>query len=379
MSRWVRNSRASVAINRARTDEWRGNITRKNGWPNRLHPLSFTWMRAVPAAPHPTQDKPATIKMTSYKLTYFDIKGLGEPIRMLLSILGKDFEDNRIPMASWSSRKSGRYARWLKCRSGCHTITSLLVPDHPGILKLYHKTYTMQENNHRPFVHWAARSTSLTVHRSIVRNQNKPGNNRMPSYKLTYFNAKGPGEPIRMLLAYMGVEFEDNRIEIESWPALQKEIKWGRIPVLEIDGKEMYQSRAIMRYLAKQAKLAGDNDWEAYEIDCAAGTVGDLMNLNSPMWKLKDETKEELKKKLIDELIPSFMKNWDEQAKNTGFLANGKLSWVDLYLHGWAETLEFAMGKEIINEYPNLKIGREKVHATPGIKEWLAKRPKTVW
>ncbi|CAA9998286.1 unnamed protein product [Nesidiocoris tenuis] len=202
----------------------------------------------------------------------------------------------------------------------------------------------------------------------------------MPSYKLTYFDGRALGEPIRMILTYMGLEFEDNRIDMESWTALQKEIKWGRIPVLEIDGKEMYQSRAIMRYLAKQAKLAGDNDWEAYEIDCAAGTVGDLIDLYRSMWKLSDEkTKEEWEKKLLDEFIPSFMKNWDEQAKNTGFLANGKLSWADLYLHGWVETLEVLMGKEIVNEYPNLKLGREKVHATPGIKEWLAKRPKTVY
>lgn len=35
-------------------------------------------------------------KMATYKLTYFNIMGLGETIRYMLSYLGKDFEDFRI-------------------------------------------------------------------------------------------------------------------------------------------------------------------------------------------------------------------------------------------------------------------------------------------
>ena len=39
----------------------------------------------------------------------------------------------------------------------------------------------------------------------------------MPSYKLTYFNARGVAEPSRMLLVHCGVEFEDIRVEREQW------------------------------------------------------------------------------------------------------------------------------------------------------------------
>lgn len=43
----------------------------------------------------------------------------------------------------------------------------------------------------------------------------------MPSYKLTYFNVKALGEPIRFLLSYGGQEFEDVRFESEDWPKLK--------------------------------------------------------------------------------------------------------------------------------------------------------------
>lgn len=40
----------------------------------------------------------------------------------------------------------------------------------------------------------------------------------MPTYKLTYFNFKALAEPIRFLLSYGDLDFEDVRIEQSDWP-----------------------------------------------------------------------------------------------------------------------------------------------------------------
>jgi len=50
----------------------------------------------------------------------------------------------------------------------------------------------------------------------------------------------------------------------------------GQIPVLEIDGKQYYQSRAIGRFLAKKSNLYGSNDFEALEIDATVDSMDDL-------------------------------------------------------------------------------------------------------
>lgn len=49
----------------------------------------------------------------------------------------------------------------------------------------------------------------------------------MSTYKLKYFNITGLAEPIRFLLSYGGLEFEDDRIEYgdESWKNEIKESK----------------------------------------------------------------------------------------------------------------------------------------------------------
>lgn len=51
---------------------------------------------------------------------------------------------------------------------------------------------------------------------------------------------------------------------------------FGQLPVLEHNGKKINQSLAIARYLAKQAKLSGKDDWENLEIDAVVDTVNDL-------------------------------------------------------------------------------------------------------
>lgn len=44
-----------------------------------------------------------------YKLTYFGLRGLGEPIRYLLSYMDEDFEDVRVEKEKWSALKPCKY------------------------------------------------------------------------------------------------------------------------------------------------------------------------------------------------------------------------------------------------------------------------------
>ena len=41
----------------------------------------------------------------------------------------------------------------------------------------------------------------------------------MADYKLTYFNARGRGELIRIILTAAGQKYTDDRIEFTEWPS----------------------------------------------------------------------------------------------------------------------------------------------------------------
>lgn len=45
-------------------------------------------------------------EMASYKLTYFNLTGVAEPIRYLLSYGNKQFEDIRIEFNDWPAKKN---------------------------------------------------------------------------------------------------------------------------------------------------------------------------------------------------------------------------------------------------------------------------------
>uniref|UniRef100_A0A1B6J6C7 glutathione transferase n=1 Tax=Homalodisca liturata TaxID=320908 RepID=A0A1B6J6C7_9HEMI len=99
-----------------------------------------------------------------------------------------------------------------------------------------------------------------------------------PKYKLTYINRKGIAEYVRYLLAYLGEDFEDVRLDYDKWKSgsLKHTTPFGRIPYLEVDGKVLTQTIAIARYLGKEAGLGGRNNWEDMQIDIMADTIVDL-------------------------------------------------------------------------------------------------------
>ena len=64
----------------------------------------------------------------------------------------------------------------------------------------------------------------------------------MPSYEITYFDAGGRAEPIRIMLYAAGVDFTDNRFKGPEWPAIKSTTPLGAVPTLKIDDVTYCQS-----------------------------------------------------------------------------------------------------------------------------------------
>ncbi|XP_076629631.1 glutathione S-transferase S1 [Colletes latitarsis] len=200
----------------------------------------------------------------------------------------------------------------------------------------------------------------------------------MSTYKLTYFNVTGLAEGIRFLLHQSGIKFEDKRLTFEEWPEYKAKMPMGQVPVLEIDGKTYYQSKAISRLLARRNDLYGSNDVESYEIDAVVDTLDDLkVGFTQYHWEEDAAFKAKLKKVAFTK-APTILSKLEERVKsNNGYLANGKLSWADLLFTAYTELLTNIIGEDLNKDYPELKKLVEKVRALPKIKAYLDSRPKT--
>ncbi len=154
---------------------------------------------------------------------------------------------------------------------------------------------------------------------------------------------------------------------------------FGQLPVLEVDGKMLAQSNAFSKYLAKQFKLTGKDDWEAAQCDALAEGVSDILGKLTPLFVEKDEAKlKELRVQIAKEHIDPFFTRYEGflSANGTGYFVGNQVTWVDLLLSEvfWMFGERFPdVGKTHTKAAEFVK----KIREIPNIKKWVESRPKT--
>lgn len=98
---------------------------------------------------------------------------------------------------------------------------------------------------------------------------------------LYYFAGRGLADQIRWMLAATEVPFTQKIINHRDQllKMSQSQLPFGQLPLLQIDGLELVQSQAIVRYLARRAGLQGLNADEVVKCDMIAEAVRDLLGL----------------------------------------------------------------------------------------------------
>ncbi|XP_019514276.1 PREDICTED: glutathione S-transferase A3-like [Hipposideros armiger] len=97
--------------------------------------------------------------------------------------------------------------------------------------------------------------------------------------RLHYYNGRGRMDSIHWLLAAAGVEFEEKFIETpEDLEKLSNDgsLMFQQVPMVEIDGMKLVQSRAIINYIASKYNLYGRDIKEKALIDMYAEGMADL-------------------------------------------------------------------------------------------------------
>ena len=97
--------------------------------------------------------------------------------------------------------------------------------------------------------------------------------------KLHYTRSRGRAETTRWMLAVNQIPFENIVIDMpEELDALRAtgKLPFDQIPLLEIDGHNLSQSSAMIRYLARRGDFYGDTETDALWCDLMVGAVADF-------------------------------------------------------------------------------------------------------
>ncbi|CAE7243684.1 GST [Symbiodinium natans] len=225
----------------------------------------------------------------------------------------------------------------------------------------------------------------------------------MKSYKLVYFDARGVAETCRCLFAAAQQPYEDIRLSLTfgkpgdfstiSRPEFDEmkskgelDISLGKVPLLEVDGKKIGQSKAIERYLAADFGMMGGSSVEAAQIDQLGETIRDLKDAYQKAKGVKEEEKAAAMEKWFKEELPEWVRKAEKSLPpGTGpFLVGGKLSLADIQWYGlllapsgFFDNTEGA--KASFQDSPRMKAALLAVDALPQLQEYFAKRKQTMF
>ena len=203
----------------------------------------------------------------------------------------------------------------------------------------------------------------------------------MPKPKLTYFDsASSRGEECRLAFVVAGVDFEDNRLERNSWPALKPNTPFGGLPVLELAGKPVIsQSNAILTYIGRHYGVLPKDEWEAARLQSLMEATEELRHTVTRTFGIKDT--EELRRRraeLTDGPIRTWGANMEKQVAQP-FAGGENISVADIKLFvvmGWFKkgVLDH-VPTDVLAGFTKLETLYQRVKDHPRVVDWYA-RPR---
>ena len=166
------------------------------------------------------------------------------------------------------------------------------------------------------------------------------------------------------------------------------------LPLLEIDGMELTQSSAIVKYLAKRGHLYGDNPQEEALCDVIFGAIGDFEG-GSAIWDHPTATPgvrigvlmfpfqadPEAACRDLEDVVGKFCPRFEGilesnnsdsgGAVDTLHLVGTRLSYVDILLASAVEAYVERLGHGFLEPYPRLAQLHSQVLQLPRIRDYL--------
>uniref|UniRef100_A0A8C5YJF5 glutathione transferase n=1 Tax=Marmota marmota marmota TaxID=9994 RepID=A0A8C5YJF5_MARMA len=192
---------------------------------------------------------------------------------------------------------------------------------------------------------------------------------------LHYFDGRARMESIRWLLAAAGVEFEEKFMKTrEDLEKLRKDgsLMFQQVPMVEIDGMKLVQTRAILNYIAAKYNLYGKDIKERALIDMYSEGMTDLneMVLLYPYLPSRDKDGRltQIKEKSRNRYFPAFEKVLKSHGQD--YLVGNRLSKADVHLTELLYHTE-ELDSTVLANFPLLKALRTRVSNLPTVKKFL--------
>ena len=155
----------------------------------------------------------------------------------------------------------------------------------------------------------------------------------MTQLKLTYFDFHGGrAEPARLAMAIGGIAFEDHRFAYPEFAEVRKATPFGQVPTLHVDGVQVTQCDAILRYVGKLAGLYPTDPLQALLCDEVTYVVEETNVKFGPSFRMTGDAQKEARTALVNGTLPVYLSWLQSQLLAHGgeYFADNRLTIADL-------------------------------------------------
>jgi len=203
-----------------------------------------------------------------------------------------------------------------------------------------------------------------------------------PHVELRYFGSRGRAEVIRLTLEDIGIKYTDTHYTNEEWAKVKPDttlFPFAQVPSLSIDGLDLVQTGAILRYIGRKNNLYGENPIEQTNIDIAIGGFEDLLQKYGQL--VYDPEFETKKEKYLSDVLPVWLTHFERLLqKNHGgsaYFVGSRMSIADLVAFDLF-SLQIELSPPAFVSYPLLTRFFNRMQQRPNLKNYLtsSRRPQ---
>jgi len=198
---------------------------------------------------------------------------------------------------------------------------------------------------------------------------------------LGYWKIRGLAQPIRLMLGYLDIDFEDKMYEVTDGPEFSRDawlkekftlgLDFPNLPYYFDGDTKLSQSSAILRHIARKHDLLGKTDQEKDRCDQAAEQIADFrmgfVKLSYGIfqgWDFKE------KGPVYAENIFTTLKPFEAFLGDHDWLAGANITWADFMM--WEMLDQHLLFKpDCLDELPKLAAYHQRFKNEPKIKKFM--------
>eukprot|EP01040_Poterioochromonas_malhamensis_P012846 gene12846-14075_t len=202
------------------------------------------------------------------------------------------------------------------------------------------------------------------------------------AFTLHYFDVRARAEPIRMVLRYGGIPYEDHIVSYTEWMNGLKHnnnyAPFGQLPSITLpNGDVIAQAGAIIRIAAKLANLYPSDVFEAGRADMLFDKIVDMGSINAILNRFQLGTEQyQSNYEAFFEALPGHLKSLDALLGDLSFYGGEKPNYADFAVFHILFQCKTA-NKDALHGFPRLVQFTDRVASLPAIDEYLRTRPRT--